>query len=93
MGKEAAGTDMFAASSTKKQPQRTHCSEDTGKALQCPFSSDQSGHTFDYADAWCLPLLSLEHRKRRSPCYSHVQLLDGVPTPVTLTINGSQDDT
>lgn len=93
MGKEAAGTDIFAASSTKRQPYRTHCSEDTGKSLQCPFSSGQPEHTFDHADAWCLSLLSLEHRERWSPCYRQVQLLDGVPTPVTLTIDGSQDDT
>lgn len=77
---------------TKKQPHRTHCFEDTGKALQCPFSSGQPEHIFDRADAWCLSLLSLEHRKRWSPCYSQVQLLDGVPTPVILTIDGSQDD-
>lgn len=79
--------------SIKKQPHRTHCSEDTGKALQCSFSSVQPEHTFDHAGAWCLSLLSLEHGKRCSACYSQVQLLAGVFTPITLTIDGSQDDT
>lgn len=62
MGEEAAGTDMFAASSTK-QPHRTHRSEDTEKALQCPFSSGQPEHTFDHADAGYLSPLSLNTEK------------------------------